>query len=65
MSSYWANFAAKGDPNGNGLPRWTEYKDLSKDKAMVLGETVQLEAAPMAEKNAFFSERHARLMKGN
>lgn len=22
MSSYWANFIATGDPNGNGLPRW-------------------------------------------
>ena len=22
MSSYWANFAANGDPNGKGLPHW-------------------------------------------
>jgi para-nitrobenzyl esterase len=22
MSSYWANFAATGNPNGRGLPRW-------------------------------------------
>jgi carboxylesterase type B len=22
MSSYWANFAASGNPNGKGLPPW-------------------------------------------
>jgi para-nitrobenzyl esterase len=25
VSSYWANFAKKGDPNGTGLARWPEY----------------------------------------
>jgi para-nitrobenzyl esterase len=63
MSSYWVNFAAKGDPNGSGLPKWPEYKDLARDRVMVLGDTVQLEAAPMTEKNAFFNARYARLMQ--
>jgi para-nitrobenzyl esterase len=22
VSSYWANFASKGDPKGSGLPAW-------------------------------------------
>lgn len=65
MSSYWANFMAKGDPNGAGLPRWPAYRDMAKDKAMVLGDTVQAEAAVPAEKLAFFNARYARLMKGN
>ena len=65
MSSYWVNFMAKGDPNGAGLPSWPQYKDLSKDKVMVLGDTVQAEATVPAEKMAFFTARWQRLMKGN
>jgi para-nitrobenzyl esterase len=63
MSSYWVNFMTKGDPNGSGLPNWPQLKDLSKDKVMVLGDTVQVEATVPAEKLAFFNARYARLMK--
>jgi para-nitrobenzyl esterase len=27
MSSYWVNFAAKGDPNGKGLPNWPAFNE--------------------------------------
>jgi para-nitrobenzyl esterase len=63
MSTYWANFMAKGDPNGGGLPAWPQLKDLSKDKVIVLGDTVQVEATVPAEKLAFFNARYAQLMK--
>lgn len=33
MSSYWVNFATKGDPNGAGLPVWPAYE---KDKGIVM-----------------------------
>lgn len=33
MSSYWANFAANGDPNAAGLPEWPAV-DIKKMKAM-------------------------------
>lgn len=36
MSSYWANFAISGDPNGPGLPRWAAY-DSKTDLSMELG----------------------------
>ena len=62
MSSYWVNFATKGDPNGSGLPAWPQLKDLSKDKVIVLGDTVQVETTVPAEKLAFFNARYARLM---
>ncbi len=37
MSSYWANFAKTGNPNGAGLPVWDAYNTASK-KIMVLSE---------------------------
>jgi para-nitrobenzyl esterase len=28
---YWVNFAATGDPNGDGLPDWTAYSSSNQD----------------------------------
>ncbi len=45
MSSYWANFASTGNPNGNGLPVWPAYN--TKDfQTMVLGEKTAAEPLP-------------------
>ena len=63
MSSYWVNFITKGDPNGNGLPRWPEFKDVTKDRVMVFGDTPQLETAAPAAKLAFYSAAYQRLLK--
>ena len=45
MSSYWVNFASKGDPNGKGLPVWPAYKDKTTGRAMILGPSVEAESA--------------------
>ncbi|HEY7336823.1 MAG TPA: carboxylesterase family protein [Bryobacteraceae bacterium] len=57
MSSYWANFAAKGDPNGKGLPAWPAY-DLKKNdaKAMVFGDGVEFGPQIDAPRLAFFDK---------
>ena len=63
MSSYWVNFIANGDPNGNGLPRWPEYKDLANGKVMVFGDTPQVEPAVPTAKLSFYSAAFQRLLK--
>jgi len=45
MSSYWANFAAKGDPNGPGLPAWRAYSD-SEAQVMRFGDTPEMAPLP-------------------
>ena len=62
MSSYWANFIMKGDPNGSGLPNWPQYRDLTS-KVMVLGDTVQPESAPPIERLKFLSAAHQRMFE--
>ena len=45
MSSYWVNFARKGDPNGAGLPNWAAYREQS-DTLMTFGDAIEVRAVP-------------------
>ncbi len=40
LSTYWVNFAATGDPNRKGLPKWPAYQE-SSDIALELGDKVE------------------------
>ena len=48
MSSYWVNFIATGNPNGNGLAAWPEVGE--KKQVMELGDVTQ--PFPMAGSDA-------------
>jgi para-nitrobenzyl esterase len=39
MSSYWANFAKSGNPNGHGLPQWPEFAN-AESKVLSIGDPV-------------------------
>jgi len=45
MSSYWANFAANGNPNGPNVPKWDACSPKNL-KAMILAEKVEVKELP-------------------
>ncbi|HZZ18367.1 MAG TPA: carboxylesterase family protein [Opitutaceae bacterium] len=51
MSSYWTNFAKTGNPNGEGLPVWPEYR--SADGYQVMDITPTPSAAPDAHRDRY------------
>ena len=55
MSSYWANFAANGDPNGKGLAQWAPVNE--KQEIMELGDkTGPIPVASSPAKFQFFEK---------
>ncbi len=60
LSSYWANFAANGDPNGKGLPVWPAIKKAG-DRVMVLGDKIEVGPVPDKARLDFFEEYYSSL----
>jgi para-nitrobenzyl esterase len=56
MTTYWANFIRKGNPNGIGLPEWPSYN--TRDKR-IMNFDQNSEAIPLPDHAAldFLNER--------
>ncbi|HVV47940.1 MAG TPA: carboxylesterase family protein, partial [Bryobacteraceae bacterium] len=59
ISSYWVNFAAKGDPNGKGLPQWPVFNG-KKNNRMVLGDKVEIGPGLSQEQIEFYQAKYDR-----
>jgi para-nitrobenzyl esterase len=55
MSSYWVNFATKGDPNGRGLPVWPVYSEKDTH-VMNFGEKVEAISLPRENEVKFWDQ---------
>ena len=57
ISSYWVNFAEKGDPNGKGLETPIAFND-KKNERMVLGDKVEAGPGLSQEQLAYYQARY-------
>ena len=58
MSSYWINFAASGNPNGEGLPEWPAFTRAA-EQALEFGDTVQVRHGVRGDRLDIFERRNA------
>lgn len=63
ISSYWANFATTGDPNGKSLPRWPAFDEKRSDRPLVLGDKIEVGPAPNQSQLAFYRAINDRQRK--
>jgi para-nitrobenzyl esterase len=64
MSSYWANFARSGDPNGDGLPIWQAHQVGASDRAIILDAEPSSESLPAKQRLELFDKLYAQMRRG-
>ena len=61
MSSYWANFARTGNPNGPGLPVWQEHQVGASDRAIILDADPSSERVPAKARLDLYDKLYAQM----
>ncbi len=65
MSSFWANFAAKGNPNGPNLAGWPQYNPKRNDgEAMVFGDAATFGGQIDAARLDFYDRYYKKFVAG-
>ena len=62
ISSYHVNFAAKGDPNGKGLPKWPAFNGKNQ-QVMVFDATPGARTYPVLERVRLYDPYYERMRK--
>ena len=62
MSSYWANFAKSGNPNGAQLPHWPEFK-ADEGLVLYLNDPTHTGPVPNLKPLEVFDEVYAKVRK--
>jgi para-nitrobenzyl esterase len=65
MSSYWANFARTGNPNGPGLPEWQAHQVGGSDRAIVLDAEANTERLPMKPRLEIYDKLYAQMRRSS
>jgi para-nitrobenzyl esterase len=61
MSSYWANFARSGDPNGAGPATWQAHEVGASDRAIVLDADPESERLPTKARLELYDKLYAQM----